>query len=199
NNNAALLLQLLTNPSALQQTLATIIQIQQQSLSMPETTLPAKLKEAHEKSIPAPPKCKNITPPKNKKTSFSTRSSRTVLSFSNMINTTNNNNFQQSLSDENSSSTESSDKNSSSLINKQTTSPTLPNRGFQSAPPMNESDYLADDDNNDTQQSFNIIEDNNNNNNTQPFNAIEDNNNNQQDSDKKIIEVDNNNDIQQHS
>ncbi|CAG8853462.1 6850_t:CDS:2, partial [Gigaspora margarita] len=26
-------------------------------------------KEAREKGIPAPPKCKNITPPKNKKTS----------------------------------------------------------------------------------------------------------------------------------
>ncbi|CAG8739993.1 2448_t:CDS:1, partial [Dentiscutata heterogama] len=40
NNNVALLLQLLTNPSTLQQTLATITQSQQQSLSIPETTLP---------------------------------------------------------------------------------------------------------------------------------------------------------------
>ncbi|CAG8821882.1 16981_t:CDS:1, partial [Dentiscutata erythropus] len=40
NNNTALLLQLLTNPSVLQQTLATITQSQQQSSSMPETTLP---------------------------------------------------------------------------------------------------------------------------------------------------------------
>ncbi|CAG8751964.1 20483_t:CDS:2 [Dentiscutata erythropus] len=39
NNNTALLLQLLTNPSALQQTLATIAQSQQQSLSMSETIL----------------------------------------------------------------------------------------------------------------------------------------------------------------
>ncbi|CAG8798194.1 15431_t:CDS:2, partial [Dentiscutata erythropus] len=40
NNNTTLLLQLLTNPSALQQTLATITQSQQQSSSIPETTLP---------------------------------------------------------------------------------------------------------------------------------------------------------------
>ncbi|CAG8801554.1 15612_t:CDS:2, partial [Racocetra fulgida] len=146
----------------------------------------AKLKEAYKKSIPAPSKRKNITPPKNKKTSFSTRSFQTVLSSSNMINTTNNNNFQQSLLDKNLSSTESSNENSSSLINKQTTSTTtLPNRGFRSTPPINKND-----DNNDTQQSFNIIEDSNNNN-TQPFNAIKDNNNNnniQQYSGKKIIE-----------
>ncbi|CAG8696337.1 12066_t:CDS:2, partial [Cetraspora pellucida] len=122
-----------------------------------------------------------------------------VLSSSNIINTTNNNNLQQSLSDKSSSSTESSNENWSSLINKQITSTTLPHRGFWSVPPMNESDYLADDDNNDTQQFFNTIEDNNNNN-TQPFNAIEDNNNNiQQYSGKKIIEVDDNNDTQQYS
>ncbi|CAG8804102.1 1469_t:CDS:2, partial [Racocetra fulgida] len=78
----------------------------------------AKLKEAYEKGIYASPKCKNITPQKNKKTSFSTRN-------------------------KNSSSSESSDKSSSSLINKQTISTTLPYRGFQSAPPMNKSDYLA--------------------------------------------------------
>jgi hypothetical protein len=40
NNNASLLLQLLTNPSALQQVLATVTQSQQQSSSIPETTLP---------------------------------------------------------------------------------------------------------------------------------------------------------------
>ncbi|KAF0552282.1 hypothetical protein F8M41_022233 [Gigaspora margarita] len=39
NNNTALLLQLLTNPSTLQQTLATIKQSQQQSSPTPETTL----------------------------------------------------------------------------------------------------------------------------------------------------------------
>ncbi|CAG8794971.1 22541_t:CDS:2 [Gigaspora margarita] len=40
NNNAALLLQLLTNPNTLQQTLATIKKSQQQSSPTPEMTLP---------------------------------------------------------------------------------------------------------------------------------------------------------------
>ncbi|CAG8641338.1 12236_t:CDS:2, partial [Dentiscutata erythropus] len=160
-------------------------------------------KEAREKGIPAPPKRKNITPPKNKKASFPTRSSQTVLSPSNTINTTNNNNFQQSLSDENSSSTES-DESSSPLINKQTASITLPNREFRSAPPMNESDYLTDNDNNNTQWSFNTIKDSNNNNTIEGSNnnnTIEDSNNNntQQSSGENIIEVDDNNNIRQSS
>ncbi|CAG8744525.1 17845_t:CDS:2, partial [Cetraspora pellucida] len=167
-----------------------------------ETICKVKIKEAYEKGIPASSKRKNITSPKNKKASFPTRSSQTVLSPSNTINTTNNNNFQQSLSDENSSSTES-DK-SSPLINKQTASITLPNRGFRSAPPMNKSDYLTDNDNNDTQWSFNTIKDSNNNSTIEGSNnnnTIEDSNNNntQQSSGENIIEVDNNNNIRQSS
>ncbi|CAG8777922.1 1511_t:CDS:2, partial [Gigaspora rosea] len=112
-----------------------------------------KIKKAHKKSIFAPPKHKNITPPKNKKTSFSTKNSRTVFSSSNIINTTNNN-FQQSLSDKSLSSTKLSNKSSSLLINKQTTSLNI---RFWSALPMNKSNYLADNDNNDTHHK-NIID-----------------------------------------
>ncbi|CAG8799125.1 9238_t:CDS:1, partial [Racocetra fulgida] len=54
----------------------------------------------------------------------------------NTINTTNNNNFQQSLSDKNSSSIKLSDKSSSSLIYKQTMFTALSNRRFQSASPI---------------------------------------------------------------
>ncbi|KAF0544490.1 hypothetical protein F8M41_002819 [Gigaspora margarita] len=135
NNNTALLLQLLTNPSTLQQTLATIKQNQQQSSPTPETTLPvlsnaiigiintsaietirkAKIKKAYKKGIPAPPKRKNITPPKNKKTSTT--------------NANDNNDFQQSSSDE-SLSSESFAESSLLLTNKQTTSVTSSNREF---------------------------------------------------------------------
>ncbi|CAG8703425.1 10053_t:CDS:2, partial [Cetraspora pellucida] len=273
-DNAALLIQLLTNLSALQQVLTTITQNQEGS-STPESTLPASSnaiigivniatiptwvhsKPNHQREIEmmeknnedknwkdflnlpyntywsyqfktdfstfpvsvrdfvlqklseniienwkAHEKGKNITLPKNKKASFLTRSSQTVLSPSNTINTTNNNNFQRSLLDENSSFTES-DK-SSPLINKQTVFITLPNRGFRSALPMNESDYLTDNNNNDTQWSFNIIKDSNNNSTIEGSNnnnTIKDSNNNntQQSSSENIIEVDDNTNIRQSS
>ncbi|KAF0474103.1 hypothetical protein F8M41_024781 [Gigaspora margarita] len=135
NNNTALLLQLLTNPSTLQQTPATIKQSQQQSSPTPETILPvpsnaiigivntstietirkANIKEAREKGIPAPSKHKNVTLPKNKKTSTT--------------NANDNNDFQQSSLDE-SSSSESFAESSLLLTNKQTTSVTLSNREF---------------------------------------------------------------------
>ncbi|KAF0439186.1 hypothetical protein F8M41_004172 [Gigaspora margarita] len=127
-----------------------------------ETICKAKIKKAHEKGIPAPPKCKNITPPKNKKISTT--------------NANDNNDFQQSLSDE-SSSSESFAESSLLLTNKQTTSVTLSNREFWSAPPMNK------------------IEDNA----QQPFNTIDiDNNDTQQNSGKNTIEADDN-DTQQYS
>ncbi|KAF0509228.1 hypothetical protein F8M41_018605 [Gigaspora margarita] len=124
---------------------------------MIETIRKAKIKEAREKGISAPPKCKNITPPKNKKTSTT--------------NANDNNDFQQSSSDE-SLSSESFAESSLLLTNKQTTSVTLSNREFWSAPPMNESDFLADN----TQQPFNTID-------------IDDNDT-QQNSGKNTIEAD---------
>ncbi|KAF0453429.1 hypothetical protein F8M41_001744 [Gigaspora margarita] len=54
-----------------------------------------------------------------------------------------------------SSSSESFAESSLLLTNKQTTSVTLSNKEFRSAPPMNESDFLAIEDN--TQQPFNTI------------------------------------------